>query len=336
MLTSAPRATAAADADRPGASGTTCGGGGIARRVARHLPPAHLRRPDAHLGPAAAACGGRSTAEPLAGIPFRGGGANVCGSPARQTAQPMTRAGPAGDGCGGTLDSDLPSTTCGGGGVPGVCNGRRMCRPRPADQTSRAAPRVWLRRDARLRRLFARPHDAAAAARRACCGAPVICDFPRTCAQQMLAMRPRRATAAAAPSTAAPVSRHHLRRRRSAGMCGAPACRPRTPPTRSPVRPGGRRLRQRDPVRQLPVPADLRRRRDAGRSAKLRRVPRTCAGANAECAPVADGCGGVLDWAPPWPAVVRRRRLRQPLRDDRLIRSGRAPPSAVAAGESRP
>jgi hypothetical protein len=92
-------------------------------------------------GPAGDGCGGLLDCNVAGGCAppqtcGGGGTPSVCGGSsacvAKTCAQIGATCGPAGDGCGGTLDCDVgggcaPPQTCGGGGTPSACGGANLC-----------------------------------------------------------------------------------------------------------------------------------------------------------------------------------------------------------------
>ncbi|HLK35152.1 MAG TPA: hypothetical protein VKU41_00280 [Polyangiaceae bacterium] len=125
--------------------GQSCGGGGVRGQCGAPPPgvcaPVTCQRQNITCGPAGDGCGGIldcgmcPTGQSCGG----GGVPGQCGAPdgGSVTCTPRTcqqqgiGCGPAGDGCGGSIDCGaciLPQT-CGGGGVPGQCGGSSGCQP---------------------------------------------------------------------------------------------------------------------------------------------------------------------------------------------------------------
>jgi hypothetical protein len=125
-------------------SGQTCGGGGTPGQCgAPTCTPETCAQQNIQCGPAGDGCGNLiQCGNCPAGQTCGGGGVpGHCGAPDGGTCKPQTcsqqniQCGPAGDGCGGTLQcGTCPSgQTCGGGGKPGQC-GSPTCTPETCAQ----------------------------------------------------------------------------------------------------------------------------------------------------------------------------------------------------------
>ncbi len=119
-------------------SGQTCGGGGVPGQCGGGCTPQTCAQQNIGCGPAGDGCGGSLDCGTCPSGQTCGGGGvpGQCGAPdggtctAQTCAQQNIGCGPAGDGCGGSLDcGTCPSgQTCGGGGTPGQC-GTPACTP---------------------------------------------------------------------------------------------------------------------------------------------------------------------------------------------------------------